>query len=376
MRPSNSSATATAENTVLAGIHNLLINCAALQPGERVLIVGEENDHSWFDPALCQVTAAQATKLGGIVKIIMTRPGENTNTFQTDIANLIQDVDLTIFFSRLGDQVRFLDTPGQSRKVMCYTLTMEHLNSQFAILNHHTMSAMRDKLMACFTGNSSYTLTCKNGTNLKAVIPNRSEHQLNSRSQPFSMFTLELFPVMIFPPINFSQLNGSLVLNHFLTSTSTREYTDSVLRLPSPVIAEIVDCRMTGFQGDEKVIAAIKTQLERAAAITGGDPYRINSWHTGINNHTFFKGDPYENLERWGTVAYGSPRYTHFHAAGHDPGDVSINLFDISIQVEDQLLWKDGKFVFLDHPHIQSLFTEAGQAPDSSSQQKIGILET
>ena len=34
--------------------------------------------------------------------------------------------------SRLGDQVRFLDTPGGGRKVMTYTLTRQHLASEFA----------------------------------------------------------------------------------------------------------------------------------------------------------------------------------------------------------------------------------------------------
>ena len=76
----------------------------------------------------------------------------------------------------------------------------------------------------------------------------------------------------------------------------------------------------------------LRNQLKHAVAISGDDPYRPDSGHTGIKPYTRFQGDPYENLEPcWGTAAYGSPRYTRIHAAGNDPGDVSIQLFDASI---------------------------------------------
>ena len=131
---------------------------------------------------------------------------------------------------------------------------------------------------------------------------------------------------------------------------------------------------MIGFEGDAEVIARLRRQLEKAAAITGGDPYRLNSWHTGINPYTFFDGNPHDHLERWGTVSYGSPRYTHIHTAGVDPGDASFHLIDASILFDDQAFWEGGRFVYLDRAEIQDPLTvEDRERLNSSIVRDIGI---
>ena len=116
---------------------------------------------------------------------------------------------------------------------------------------------------------------------------------------------------------------------------------------------------MVAFDGPSALVGRLKRHLERAAALTGGDPYLINSWHTGINPGTYFKGDPYEDLERWGTVAYGSPRYTHMHAAGKDPGDAAFHLMDMTIEFDAQKVWEKGRLIFLDRPEIQAMMNQA-----------------
>ena len=144
--------------------------------------------------------------------------------------------------------------------------------------------------------------------------------------------------------------------------------------LETPVIVQIEDSRMVYFSGDDDLIKRLRAQLERAAAITGGDPYRLNSWHTGINPYTFFDGDPYADLERWGSVAFGSPRYTHIHAAGRDPGDISIQLFDASIRFDDQLIWNRGRFDFLDSPEILAILNpDERKLLNASIRLEIGV---
>ena len=78
-------------------------------------------------------------------------------------------------------------------------------------------------------------------------------------------------------------------------------------------------------------VARLRTPPERAAELTGGDAYRVNCCHTGTNPHNFLNGEPYADLELWGTVAYGPPRYTHMHAACVDSGDAAIHLTDMTI---------------------------------------------
>jgi hypothetical protein len=350
------------------GAENLLLNCAQAKSGDRVLLVGEQCESPYFEPELCEGVAQVAQKLGMVARVVMAAPVEDARQFPKLVSDSMMDVDQTIFFSRLGDQVRFLETPGKSKKIMCYTLTRGHMSSPFASTNFYAMKQIDDLLTKEIKAATSYSIKTDCGTSLSSEI----YHGSDSSKSAMTEFSLELFPVMIFPPVHFQNLCGRLVLKDFLLSSSTRAYEGSALILNSPVIVDIENSRIIDFEGDEKDIDRVKRQFERAASITGGDAWRINSWHTGINPHTFFEGDPYADLERWGTVAYGSPRYTHIHAAGFDPGDISIQIFDASISFDGKLLWDEGRFVFLDRPEVQALFSE-GDNFDSSAVMSIGL---
>ena len=286
------------------------------------------------------------------------------------IRSAMQSADVTIFFSRLGDQVRFVETPGNSRKIMTYTLTRQHLQSPFAGIDFQAMKKLHDRLVADIKSSGNYRIESGNGTALTAPL----QHTLDPQISDLADFTVELFPVMIFPPVVCTGLSGRLVIEDFVMSTSVRHYDDSVFYLDSPITATIEDSRMVHFDGDAGVIAGLRAQLERAAGITGGDPFRLNSWHTGINPYTFFDGNPHDYIERWGTVSYGSPRYTHIHAAGTDPGDAAIHLMDASILFDDQPFWEQGKFVYLDRLEIQALFDdECRKQLNSSVLRDIGL---
>jgi hypothetical protein len=364
------------------GACNLLQNCAGASAGDRVLLVGEQGPAPFFDPRLCDDLAEVCATLDIESTIVLAEPGADANHFPIVVSEAMQATDFTIFFSRLGDQIRFLDSPGVSKKIMCYTLDRAHLSSAFACTDYHVMQRMHDHLLARITKSSAYSIVAPNGTSLTAMVAG----EIDDGQPAVTDFSLQLFPVMIFPPLHFHRLEGQLVLDHFLLSSSTRAYTDSVLRLPTPIRVEIQDSRMIDFDGDRELIARLRSQLERAASITGGDPYRLNSWHTGINPHTFYHGDPDEDLERWGTVAYGSPRYTHIHAAGNDPGDVSIQLFDASISFANdttsettrrktwQTLWDNGRFIYLDSDEISTLLSDSErELLNSSIRLDIGI---
>lgn len=339
------------------GAKNLLLNCAEINSGDRILLIGEDCDTPYFDPLLCEDVALVAKSLGATTQVILSKPVSDASLFPTEISDAMLNADKTIFFSRLGDQVRFAKTAGNSQKIMCYTLTREHLASPFASINFKPMKKLHDLICSTIRSAKTYRIETENGTSLSSELPAGKNDSHNSMTE----FSLDLFPVMIFPPVSFHNLHGKIILEDFILSSSTRAYDDSVFLIKKPIEATVENSRMTRFEGDPNVIEGLKKQLERAAKITGGDPYAINSWHTGINSHTFFAGDPYEDLERWGTVSYGSPRYTHMHAAGIDPGDISLHLFDASISFDDTLYWDKGKFIWLDRPEVRALFTDTEQ---------------
>ncbi len=338
------------------GARNLLKHCAKMKPGQRLLLVGEAGSASYFEPGLCRIVAEVAQGMGVTAQILTAPPVSGAERFPRDIAAAMRGVDATVFFSRLGDQVRFLATPGAGKKIMCYAVTAKHLGAPFATVHHAKMARIHDLLKRRILSSSHYQLSAPCGTRLRGEI----RHGPGPDDPPAtSEFRVDLFPVMIFPPLNCHRVFGNLVLKNFLLSTSTRAYANSVLRINSAINIAIEDSRMVQFEGDAGEVTTVQRQMERAAKITGGDPYALNSWHTGINPGTFFEGDPYDDLEYWGTAAFGSPKFTHFHACGRDPGDVAIHLMDASIAFDDEPLWENGGFAFLDSPQAQGVLSAA-----------------
>ena len=349
------------------GVRNLLLNCAKAQAGDRILLVGEEGDRVYFDPAICEAVAQIAERHDMVPEVVMAAPVADASHFPPVVHDAMLRADRTIFFSRLGDQVRF-NLPGdQAKAVMTYTLDLGYLAAPFASADFGVMKRVHDALLGLILKARTYRLTGACGTDLTSEMA-------TGRDQAVAEFALELFPVMIFPPVICHNMNGTLAIQHFVTSSSTRAYEDSTLVIDHPVHVRVENSRMVDFEGPADLVARLKAQLERAAALTGGDPFRINSWHTGINPNTYFKGDPYADLERWGTVAYGSPRYTHMHVAGNDPGDAALHLMDMTISFDDEIVWEKGKFVFLDKPEIQGMMDASQRALlNASVLHSIGI---
>ena len=253
---------------------------------------------------------------------------------------------------------------------MCYTYTREHFASKFSTIDHVKMQDIHHLLKDAILSSKEYSIRASCGTNLHGEI----YQSLSSDKEATAEFEVDLFPEVIFAPIRCHRMSGNLVIQNFVTSSSTRMYDDSVLLFDQEVNALIVDSQITKLEGEHSQVEALEKQLKRAASITGGDPFSLNSWHTGINPGAFFNGDPYEDLERWGCIAFGSPRYTHFHGAGKDPGDVAYHLFDATISFDNQIFWQDGHFLFLDRPEIQSLLTrEESKFLNSEFYLDIGI---
>jgi hypothetical protein len=352
------------------GVKNLLLNCAEARSGEKVLIVGETAEHSYFEAGICDDVAAIAESQGLKTEIVLAQPVSRAEDISVKLNKAMKSADRIVFFSRLGDQFRFSEIPGSAAKVVSTTLTRKHLGSSFSKTDHKVTERILGRLMDEILKANSYSLQADCGTHLICEDLNIS----GKARDRITDFTVKYFPTMIFPPVDCGNMHGELVLKDFLMSTSTRAFEDSVLLLDSPVTATIRDSIIVNLKGDPGLVSKIEAQLYRASKLTDGEPFRINSWHTGVNPNTFFDGDPFSDIERWGIVSYGSPRYTHFHLAGNDPGDVSVQLFDATIAFDGVTFWDRGRFIFLDRPDIQKLLSENNIGHFSSSQMlDIGV---
>jgi hypothetical protein len=330
--------------------HNLFVHCANLTPGDRVLLVGEDDPAPWFDPAVCELLAAQARALGLQPEIVLA-PVDGDGLPDALLARM-RAVSATIFCSRIGGRARFHvpDMPGAV--VNCHAARPAHLLSPFCALDYRVQRQIHDALVARIAAARRYRITAPCGTDLSGSVPQAGDGALVP-------FALRVFPVMIFPPVLCPDLSGTLVIDHFVTSSGTRRFEDSVLRLDGPLRAAVSQGRIVGIEGPAEVVARLEAQMQRAAALTGGDPMRINSWHTGINPHTFTETVARDDPDQWGAVAFGAPRYTHFHAAGHDPGDIAFSLFDATIAFDGVPFWQEGRFVFPYLPEIAATLPAA-----------------
>ena len=336
------------------GARNLLRNCLAAKPGQKLLVIGEEGDWAHYDGALAGIVVEEARAMGLDATTVLAPRTRTAADVPAPLAAAVAGADHTVFFARMADQLRFLGLEGAGSMTACYTLDEASLGSAFARVDHRLLQEVHDRLADRIAAAARYTIRCPDGTDLEAGMT------FPDGAGALTDFRIRLFPAMIFPPVDSSRLSGRLALAHRMTSSSTNIYDDSVLTPRSTVIALVEDGTIVGFEGDGDEGDRIRRHFERVGRIAGGDPFAVNSWHTGINPLTHYDGDPDEDPERWSTAVFGSPRLTHFHACGSDPGDIAISLFDATVAFDDEVLWRDGRFAFLDRPEIRAL---AGDYP-------------
>ena len=168
-------------------------------------------------------------------------------------------------------------------------------------------------------------------------------------------FAVSFFPVVIYPPLRCVNLTGRLVLERFLMSTSINDYESSVLLLDEPLSLEIEQSRIVQFHGPKGLANSVREHYLRVGEHFGGDPMTVNSWHSGIYPATFHAGSWRENAANWAEITFASPRYTHFHTCGTDPGNVATATFDATVCIDGVTLWDAGRPAFLERPEMQAL---------------------
>ena len=336
-----------------AGARNLLLDCVGLEPGQDILFVCEDSDLAHYHAGPGDVAMKIAAELGANVYQLQTPVIFGPEEFPAPLAGAMQHVDHTVFFSRIGDQMRFNKTPGRSTATMCYALDMELLGSRFCTVPHRLITKMADKLREKFAAGGEWHVTCPNGTDF------RGDLKASPLAAPDpNAFTVKLFPMGILPPTPAATMNG-VAASQWLQSTQNHAYEPEGMVLDAPVFVEIKDGRITGFSGREDLVDRVRAHYDYVAGLFDIDPDYVHSWHTGFHPKTFYNGNAADNLTRWGSVAFNSPRYTHLHTCGnYPPGEISLDIMDATISLGGEVLWQDGQFVFTKRPDVLALLDD------------------
>ena len=343
---SRDEAKAVTGTDIESGALNLLVNCVGVRLGQNVLLVGERGEGAFFDADICETIAQTVKKIGARSEIVIVSDPGKPGPFPPMILDALQRVDHAVFFSRLGDRIRFAGTPGRATKTMCYIPDTGYLATPYGQIPYALFEKLSAALVSAMQASRQCTMTCPLGTSLTAAV----DGPVVARE-----FAVKQFPVLIIPPVSCRSMSGRVALSRFLISTSTKAYEDSLMTFDGVVLASVENGHISGFDGPTETVGRIRRHFERVAGACGGDAYALNSWHAGIYPPTYYEGCATDNIERWGDIVFGSPRYTHMHACGSAPGDVCISLFDTTISFDGQDFWRDGRLSFLTTPMAQAL---------------------
>src|SRR5262249_46801638 len=112
-----------------AGTDNLLLNCAELKPGQRMLVVNEKA--LWAHRDAIDFIEDRARELGGVVQSVWADRPISPEFIPEDLAKTIRDADVTLFNHQVGAMLRFRPIEGAGVRVLNYATTGRLLESEF-----------------------------------------------------------------------------------------------------------------------------------------------------------------------------------------------------------------------------------------------------
>ena len=334
-----------------AGAENLLLNCIGVKPGESIVFIKELEGINYYDEEAPNFVESVAKEMGVKVSSLRTSLLRGPEHITDVILQAINGADHTIFFSRVGDQIRFSTMTGGGSKTMCYALDIDYLGSEFCTVPQGLLDAILDRLEAEINDAKEWRISCPLGTDVVG------EHSYQP-PQPGTKagFTLLNFPTGIFRPLSCETMNGRVVISHWLTPSGSHPYEPDHLVLEKPVTAIVKDGCISKFEGDADTVRLVEQHYERVSSQFGIDPDCVHSWHAGINGQTYYSDPPAENIWRWANLTFSSPRRLHFHTCGnYPPGEIAWSIFDQTVSFDSVAYWKDGRFVFLERDDMKAL---------------------
>lgn len=338
---------------------SLLRDCVGASAGDRILIVCETENLGFYDEKAYKLVAAAGRSLGMLVYETHTQASINSDDEKDKLFNSINGFDHVVFFSRVGDQIRFSANSSMPPSTMCYTLNDKALNSQFGTACHHGMCEIKNAIDQAFEVAAHIRVTCPRGTNYSG------QQKINGKKLP--EVSVKRFPQLVPRPITAEGFTGQVVLSRFLLGTGSRFYEPYCLPLAQDVTAYVKGNRITRFDGAPQLVKQVENHYRNISEQFGIEPWYVDSWHAGIHPGCQFDSNAEEDLLRWSSTAFGNPRLLHFHTCGeYAPGEIAWNIVDPSIYLDGVAIWEDGQLfperipacetILNNHPNLAALF--------------------
>lgn len=351
-----------------AGARSLIEDAVGARAGQSLAIVAEDPRLGIYDAAVPDCVADVAREMGIDVCIIPVGDHAGLDDVPNEVVRALTECDHVLFHARLGDTLRFSDIPGRASKTMSYALDIGILGGPSCTVPHRVMEAIRAAYDVHANRARSWRVTCPLGTDIsgtqdvEAVAAGKAED-----------FTVTRYPVCAPRPLSCDRASGVVAVANWLMASGNRKYADDELMLSEPVMAQIKDGRIIGFDGPGAAVDCVRAHYRRVGDLFGLDPFVVHSWHAGMNPGAFYPIRAKSGIERWGKVAFANPRYLHFHTCGdYAPGEIAWTLFDASAEFDGKPFWKDGIFCFLATDEVRTILDAHGIA-ELEVRRDIGI---
>jgi len=317
------------------GARNLLLNCAGLSPGRRLLIIYEGPELGWYDLETPLAVANEARRLG--TNPTLLEVGDPAKGKDARVEEAISAHDIIVFFARIGDQDRFADPAPGKTCVMSYARDAGMLASPFGRTPHQALVELKQAVNEILFNSGRIEIRCALGTAISGELSQIARTEGKDVG-------IHRFPMGVPQPVSASGFSGRVALAHFLTPTGSRVYDPAFLEIDRPVIAEVTSGRITGFSGDRDETARIRRHYQSVAELFGIDANVVHSWHAGIHPGCAYTSDAAQNPDRWSNTVFVNPRFLHFHTCGdYAPGEICWMVLDPTVSVDGRALWEDGR---------------------------------
>ncbi len=320
---------------VCDGALSLLRDCVQGNAGERVLIVTEPKGTGYYDEDAPALTAGVARTMGMDVET-MESPLLDGGDTDSSVFRAMRGYDHVIFFSRVGDQLRFSALNDAPSTTMCYALDREMLASNFGAACYHGLCEVKTLLDETVAECREIRVTCPRGTDYSGTPSSSAETWIDA--------SVKRFPMLVPRPVPAEGFSGRIALGEFVVGTGAHHYSPYSMFFNGEIFAVVEDNRIIRFEGDPVEIARVETHYEHVAGRFGIDPWYVHSWHAGIHPGCGYATSLRQEIERWSGCAFGNPRLLHFHTCGNTaPGEISWNIVDPTVYLDGIAIWDNGR---------------------------------
>lgn len=318
-----------------AGVRNLLMGCAGLGAGQRLLIATEDTDPVFYEPELGPAIAAAARGLGLDVAMIELPFHPLEARVPAQLSTAMAQADATLFLARLGDQMRFSPALAAHNPVVCYALDRAMLASGFGRATHAGLVELKSCLDRALAAARRIRVTCPLGTDFAgpgAVFPAGGGD-----------VSIRRFPLSVFTPVPCAGFSGRVVQEGFLVGTGASYYAPYAIALEAPVSIHFEGTRLVRIEGGARDVAAAEAHYSHVARLTGAARDHMHSWHAGMHPGCDWQTHAAAGFERWSGGAFGNPRVLHLHTCGTEaPGEISLNILDATVALDEVPVWEAG----------------------------------